>query len=88
MPATSVSAAMPMIVVRRDRLAVDLGGEQLADEVVAGLGLRRSRHARRKSDDAVAALATDLVVGELEDVADPAGERVATCRRARRARAR
>ena len=61
-----------------ERLAVVLGVQQLADEVVARLGLAALHLLVQVEPERLGAgLAAALVVGELEHVADPAGERVA-----------
>ena len=60
------------------RLAVDLGLQQLADQVVAGVGAPLGHEVEEIRHQLVAGLgAALLVVGELEQVAHPAGERVA-----------
>ena len=60
-----------------DRLAVHLGGEQLAQQVVAGVLAALLELAQEVVEQALgAALAALGVVGELEHVAHPAGEGV------------
>ncbi len=75
MPAISSSAHMPITTSLGDRLAVVLGLEQFADEVVGRLGLALGDRLLQVLDDPDDAAAAALgVVGELEHVAHPLGE--------------
>ena len=65
-----------------DRFAIDLGVQQLRDQVISRIGASRRESIDEELDHSLSAsLTTFGVVREFEDVAHPAGERVAHLRR-------